>query len=40
MVLFLAGFGTYELLKNGAGGGQGPNPIAVPAHHHDASRCR
>jgi cytochrome c oxidase subunit 2 len=29
-VLFLAGFGTYELLQNGAGGGQGPNPIAVP----------
>jgi cytochrome c oxidase subunit 2 len=31
MVLFLAGFGTYELLQNGSGGGQGPNPIAVPA---------
>lgn len=30
-VLFLAGFGTYELLQNGAGGGQGPNPIAVPS---------
>ena len=30
-VLFLAGFGTYELLQNGSGGGQGPNPIAVPA---------
>ena len=30
-VLFLAGFGTFELLQNGAGGGQGPNPIAVPA---------
>jgi cytochrome c oxidase subunit 2 len=30
MVLFLAGFGTYELLKDGAGGGQGPNPIASP----------
>lgn len=29
-VLFLAGFGTYELLQNGSGGGQGPNPIAVP----------
>ena len=27
-VLFLAGFGTYELLKDGAGGGQGPAPIA------------
>jgi len=27
-VLFLAGFGTYELLKDGSGGGQGPNPIA------------
>jgi cytochrome c oxidase subunit 2 len=30
MVLFLAGFGTYELLKDGSGGGQGPNPIADP----------
>ena len=30
MVLFLAGFGTYELLKDGAGGGQGPNPIVSP----------
>jgi cytochrome c oxidase subunit II len=29
-VLFLAGFGTYELLQNGAGGGQGPSPIAIP----------
>ena len=33
MVLFLAGFGTYELLKDGAGGGQGPNPVALPANH-------
>jgi cytochrome c oxidase subunit 2 len=30
-VLFLAGFGTYELLQNGSGGGQGPSPVAVPA---------
>jgi cytochrome c oxidase subunit 2 len=36
MVLFLAGFGTYELLKDGSGGGQGPNPIAFPAHHQSA----
>ena len=36
MVLFLAGFGTYELLKDGAGGGQGPNPIALPAGHKTA----
>ena len=36
MVLFLAGFGTYELLKDGAGGGQGPNPIAFPADHKSA----
>jgi cytochrome c oxidase subunit 2 len=35
-VLFLAGFGTYELLKDGAGGGQGPNPIALPAGHKSA----
>jgi cytochrome c oxidase subunit II len=36
MVLFLAGFGTYELLKDGAGGGQGPSPIAFPANHQNA----
>jgi cytochrome c oxidase subunit 2 len=24
-------FGTYELLQNGAGGGQGPSPIALPS---------
>ena len=36
MVLFLAGFGTYELLKDGAGGGQGPNPIALPSGHQNA----
>jgi cytochrome c oxidase subunit 2 len=36
MVLFLAGFGTYELLKDGAGGGQGPSPVALPAHHQSA----
>ena len=36
MVLFLAGFGTYELLQDGSGGGQGPNPIALPANHQDA----
>ena len=29
-VLFLAAFGTYELL-GGAGGGQGPNPVFIPA---------
>jgi cytochrome c oxidase subunit II len=29
-VLFLAAFGTYQLLQNGSGGGQGPDPIAVP----------
>jgi cytochrome c oxidase subunit II len=32
-VLFLAGFGTYELLLTGAGGGQGPNPLSVPSGH-------
>jgi cytochrome c oxidase subunit 2 len=31
VVLFFAGFGTYELLQNGAGGGQGPGPVAVPS---------
>jgi len=30
-VLFLAAFGTYELLQDGSGGGQGPNPIALPS---------
>jgi cytochrome c oxidase subunit 2 len=30
-VLFLAGFGTYELLQTGSGGGQGPNPVAKPS---------
>jgi cytochrome c oxidase subunit 2 len=30
-VLFLAGYGTIRMLADGAGGGQGPNPIAVPA---------
>jgi cytochrome c oxidase subunit 2 len=31
IVLFLAVFGSVELLKDGSGGGQGPNPIATPA---------
>jgi cytochrome c oxidase subunit 2 len=31
LVLFLAGYGTARLLADGSGGGQGPNPIAVPA---------
>ena len=31
IVLFLAGFGTYELIQpGGAGGGQGSNPIWTP----------
>jgi cytochrome c oxidase subunit II len=30
LVLFLAGYGTDRLLVDGAGGGQGPNPISVP----------
>jgi cytochrome c oxidase subunit II len=30
-VLFLAIFGSAELLTSGAGGGQGPNPIAKPS---------
>ena len=34
IVLFLAGFGTYELVQpEGSGGGQGPNPIWTPASH-------
>ena len=31
LVLFLAGYGTWALLGDGAGGGQGPSPIAVPS---------
>jgi cytochrome c oxidase subunit 2 len=31
LVLFLAVFGTIELEGNGAGGGQGPNPLSKPA---------
>jgi cytochrome c oxidase subunit II len=30
LVLVLAGYGTARLLADGAGGGQGPNPISVP----------
>jgi cytochrome c oxidase subunit II len=30
-VIFLAIFGTAELLTNGSGGGQGPKPIAKPS---------
>lgn len=33
LVLFLAGFGTWELLDGGSGGGQGPGPIAIPSGH-------
>ncbi len=32
LVLFLAGYGSVRLLADGAGGGQGPNPIAAPAN--------
>ena len=32
VVLFLAGFGTVELMVgNGSGGGEGPNPVWSPA---------
>ncbi len=35
IVLFLAGFGTFELIStNGAGGGEGPNPIWTPTAAH------
>jgi cytochrome c oxidase subunit 2 len=34
IVLFLAGFGTYELIQpEGSGGGQGPTPIWGPTAH-------
>ena len=32
VVLFLAVFGTIELESNGAGGGQGPNPVSKPGN--------
>ena len=35
-VLFLAVFGTYELLQSGAGGGQGPTAAFLPAGHSKA----
>ena len=35
-MLALAGFGTYELVKDGAGGGQGPNAAFLPAGHANA----
>jgi cytochrome c oxidase subunit 2 len=35
-VLGLAAFGTYELVKDGAGGGQGPNAAFLPTNHHQA----
>ena len=31
IVLFLAAYGSIRMLEDGAGGGQGPNPIAKPA---------
>ena len=31
IVLFLTAYGTIRLLEGGSGGGQGPNPIAVPS---------
>jgi cytochrome c oxidase subunit 2 len=34
IVLFLAMYGSIRLLADGSGGGQGPNPIAVPAAAH------
>lgn len=31
IVLFLAGYGSVRMLDDGAGGGQGPSPLATPA---------
>ena len=39
LVLFLAGYGTVRMLADGAGGGQGPNPIADTGRRPRA-RCR
>jgi cytochrome c oxidase subunit 2 len=30
VVIFLAAYGSIRMLEDGAGGGQGPNPIAIP----------
>ena len=35
-VLALAGFGTYELVKDGAGAGQGPSATFLPSNHQHA----
>jgi cytochrome c oxidase subunit 2 len=35
-VLSLAAFGTYELVKDGAGGGQGPSATFLPTNHDKA----
>jgi cytochrome c oxidase subunit 2 len=35
-VLCLAAFGTYELVKDGSGGGQGPSATFLPAGHSKA----
>ena len=35
-VLSLAGFGTYELLQSGSGGGQGPTAAFLPSGHSKA----
>ena len=35
-VLALAAFGTYELVKDGAGGGQGPSATFLPSNHSEA----
>ncbi len=36
VALSLTAYGTIRLLETGAGGGQGPEPIAIPAHANDA----
>jgi cytochrome c oxidase subunit 2 len=33
-VLFLAGYASYRTLVDGAGGGQGPNPVVTPVNAH------
>jgi cytochrome c oxidase subunit II len=40
LVLFLAVYGTVSLEGNGAGGGQGPNPISVPKGPNGTSALR
>ena len=40
IVLGLAGFGTFELVQGGSGGGQGPSAVFLPPGTRTRSTCR